>query len=153
VTNNGAAILWMSSSSPLAGRGRLTGFSFDSTETPAQLAGTFMGTDTGAGDPITTSYVYTQPPNPLTTLDRLNADGTRFVTTAGGASTQGVPEPATLGLLALGLAGMVRDGAGCRRADSTPRRRIDGRRGRPIAVNALRFSCCPAGRQGIASPL
>jgi len=34
------------------------------------------------------------------------ADGTKFVTTAA-TSTHGVPEPATLGLLGLSLAGMV----------------------------------------------
>jgi hypothetical protein len=100
ITNGGAAIMWTSSSSPLAGGGKLAGFSFDSTETPAQLAGTLMG------DPITTSYVYAQLPTPLT-LDTLTTEGTRFVTAAGSTPTRGVPEPATLGLLGLSLAGMV----------------------------------------------
>ena len=99
LTNTGAAILWMSSSSSLAGGGKLTGFSFDSTETPAEIAGTIMGTR------ITTSYVYTQLPTPQNKKNLL-ADGTKFVTTAA-TSTHGVPEPATLGLLGLSLAGMV----------------------------------------------
>lgn len=102
LTNNGAAIMWMSGSSPLAVGGALTGFSFDSTETPAQLAGTFLGMGTGHGDPITTSFVYTTLPNPIT-IPSLTADGTRLVTTA---AATGVPEPATLGLLGLGIAGM-----------------------------------------------
>ena len=102
-TNNGAAIMWMTSSSWLTAGGKLTGFSFDSTETPTQLAGTFMGMGTGAGDPITTSYVYAQLPDPIN-LNTLTTEGTRFVTTA--ATTPGVPEPATLGLLGLSLAGM-----------------------------------------------
>jgi len=104
LTNNGAAIMWMSTGSSLAGGDKLTGFSFDSTETPAQLAGTFMGTGPNAGDAITTSYVYAQLPNPLN-LDTLTSEGTRLVTTP--ASTPGVPEPATLGLLGLSLMGMV----------------------------------------------
>jgi hypothetical protein len=106
LTNNGAAIMWMTSSSWLAGGGKLTGFSFDSTETPAQLTGMFMGTGTGAGDPITTSYVYSQLPTPLN-LETLSANGTPLVTTPGATPSQGVSEPATLGLLGLGLAGMV----------------------------------------------
>jgi hypothetical protein len=106
VTNNGAAILWMSSSSSLAGGGRLTGFSFDSTETPAQLAGTFMGMGPNVGDRITTSYVYAQLPSPLN-LNTLTTEGTRLVTTARSTPTRGVLEPATLGLLGLSLAGMV----------------------------------------------
>ena len=97
-TNNGAAIMWMSSSSWLPGGGTLTGFSFDSTETPSQLAGSVMGTW------VTTSYVYTQLPNPIT-IPSLTADGTQFVATA--ATTRAVPEPATLGLLGLSLAGML----------------------------------------------
>jgi hypothetical protein len=107
-TNSGPfAIQWMTSGSSLAGGGKLIGFSFDSTQTPAQLAGTFMGTGLGAGDPVTTSYVYAQLPTPPLTLQNLTADGTPLVATAAGSPSQGVPEPATLGLFGLGLAGML----------------------------------------------
>jgi hypothetical protein len=104
LTNNGAAIMWMSSS-PLGAGKTLSGFSFDSTETPAQLAGTFMGTGANHGDWITTSYVYTQLPNPIN-LTTLTSDGTKFVTNAAGRGT-GVPEPATLALLGLSLVALA----------------------------------------------
>jgi hypothetical protein len=102
MTNGGAAILFMSSSNMLAGGGTLTGFSFDSTETPAEIAATVMG-GPHSGDRITTSYVYAQLPNPIT-LETLTAQGTRFVTQP---APTGVPEPATLSLLGFGLAGMA----------------------------------------------
>ena len=65
-----------------------------------------MGTGPNAGDPITTSYVYAHLPTPLN-LNTLTTEGTRLVTATGSTPTQGVPEPATLGLLGLSLAGMV----------------------------------------------
>jgi PEP-CTERM motif len=75
----------------------LSGFSFESTETPAQLAGVVAGSGLGAGDPITTSYVYIAAP--------LKDPGHQFVTM--GATPVSTPEPATLGLLGLGLAGTI----------------------------------------------
>jgi len=105
LSNNGAAIMWATSSSPLAAGGMMTGFSFDSSESPTQLAGTFKGMPPGTGEPITTSYVYTKLPNPIT-IQSLTTDGTKFVTTAASTPGTGVPEPATLGLLGLGLSGM-----------------------------------------------
>jgi hypothetical protein len=40
----------------------LSGFSFDSTEPPAELIGIFPGPGTGTGDPDTTSTVYIAAP-------------------------------------------------------------------------------------------
>jgi len=107
LSNSGAAIMWTASSSSLAAGGTMTGFSFDSSESPTQLAGTFTGPPPGTGDPVTTSYVYTKLPNPIT-IQSLTTDGTRIVTTAASTGTPGtgVPEPTTLGLLGLGLSGM-----------------------------------------------
>jgi len=66
----------------------LTGFSFESTETPAELLLDFPGTGTGAGDPITTSTVYSGAP--------LVGTGDTFVATA-------APEPGTMLLTLTGL--------------------------------------------------
>jgi len=99
LTNHGAAIQW-TSTHLLAPGATLTGFSFDSTETPAQLAGT-VASGLGAGEPITTSFVYAGAP-----LLPTAASGDQFVTTAG-AGTHGVPEPTMLGLLGLGMTGLL----------------------------------------------
>ena len=66
----------------------LTGFSFESTETPAELLLDFSGTGTGAGDPITTSTVYSGAP--------LVGTGDTFVATA-------TPEPGSMLLTLTGL--------------------------------------------------
>jgi hypothetical protein len=96
LTAKDGAIQWTTHGSLLPGAS-LTGFSFDSTETPSQLAGVFAGPGLGAGDPVTTSYVYIAAP--------LKDPGHQFVTVS--ATPVGAPEPATLGLLSLGLAGAM----------------------------------------------
>ncbi len=91
VTDAGGAIQWHTSTNLLAPGNTLSGFSFDSTETPAQLAGT-VPSGPGAGDPITTSFVYIAAP--------LADPGKQFVPTP--ANTP-VPEPSGLGPFLLGL--------------------------------------------------
>ena len=93
VTHGGAgdgfAIQWTTSSAALdltAGQS-LSGFGFDSTATPAQMAGNFS-----PGIPVETSFVYSGGP--------FSDAGFRFVAT--NAPTTGVPEPSTLGLTAIG---------------------------------------------------
>lgn len=61
-TNGGDAIQWTTTTNLLAPDATLSGFSFESTETPAQLLLDFTGTGTGAGDPVTTSFVYISTP-------------------------------------------------------------------------------------------
>jgi hypothetical protein len=93
LTAKDGAIQW-TTHNLLAPGASLSGFSFESTETPSQLAGVVVRSGLGAGDPITTSYVYIAAP--------LEDPGHQFVTK--GATPVGAPEPATLGLLGLGLA-------------------------------------------------
>lgn len=61
-TNAGAAIQWVTTASPLAAGQSLSGFSFISAETPAQLLLTYTGTGVGAGDPVSTAFVYIGAP-------------------------------------------------------------------------------------------
>ena len=57
-TNAGAAIQWIDHGTLLAAGQSLTGFTFASSETPAQLLVPYAGTGVGAGDPQTTASVY-----------------------------------------------------------------------------------------------
>ncbi len=92
VTNSGAAIQWIDSSTLLAAGQSLSGFSFDSTETPAQLLADYAGTGTGAGDPVTTSYVYM--------VTKVGSDpGDKIVATPAAVT----PEPGTLLLTITGF--------------------------------------------------
>jgi hypothetical protein len=61
ITNGGKSIQW-TSTSLLEPGWSLSGFSFDSTETPAELLLDFTGSGTGSGDPVLTSTVYTGAP-------------------------------------------------------------------------------------------
>ena len=85
-TNAGKAIQW-TTSTPLTAGDSLSGFSFDSTETPAQMLLDFTGTGTGSGDPVTTSTVYAGAP--------LVGTADEFVATV-------TPEPSSILLLLTG---------------------------------------------------
>jgi hypothetical protein len=95
LTNGGDAIQWTTTTEPLAAGDALSGFSFESTETPAELALDFGGTGAASGDPDLTSFVYIGAP--------FGDPGDQFVVSQ-------TPEPGTLlltltgvGLTALGL--------------------------------------------------
>lgn len=87
ITNGGASIQW-TTASLLASGGTVTGFEFDSTMTPAQMAGLFPGPGLGTGDPITTSFLYIAQP--------FGDPGMQITATA-------TPEPSTLSLAAIAL--------------------------------------------------
>ena len=100
-TNSGAAIQWITST-PLAAGSSLSGFTFDSTETPTELLSAFTGTGTGSGDPQSTAFVYSGAP--------LVGAGDQFVVTPATAAT---PEPGTMlltltGLMLVAMAGSMR---------------------------------------------
>ena len=100
-TNSGAAIQW-TTSTPLAAGSSLSGFTFDSTETPAQLLSAFTGTGIGSGDPQSTAFVYSGAP--------LVGQGDQFVVTPAAAATGGTgvtPEPSTLVLFGTGILGLA----------------------------------------------
>jgi hypothetical protein len=86
-TGPGTAIQWLAGSSLLSPGGSLTGFSFESTESPAQLAG--FAAPPNQTLPDTTSFVYSGAP--------FSDAGYQFVPSV-------VPLPDTFTLLALGLA-------------------------------------------------
>ena len=96
VTNGGAAdgfaIQWTASSAAadLAAGQSLSGFSFDSTATPAQMAGL---SSFHPGEPVETSFVYSGVP--------FSDAGFQFVATNAGSA---VPEPSTSTLGAIGAA-------------------------------------------------
>jgi hypothetical protein len=94
-TNSGAAIQWITST-PLAAGSSLSGFTFDSTETPAELLSAFTGTGTGSGDSQSTAFVYSGAP--------LVGPGDQLVVTPAAVVT---PEPSTLALFGTGILGLA----------------------------------------------
>jgi len=92
LTNNSESIQFVTTTNLLAPGASLSGFRFDSTLTPTQLEGPGLH-----GETIATSFAYIAAP--------LADPGFQFlVTPAPQAST---PEPATLTLLGIGIAGMA----------------------------------------------
>jgi hypothetical protein len=92
ITNSGASIQWLAAT-PIAPSTSVTGFTFDSTMTPAQFLGTFAGPGLGTGDPITTSTIYIAAP--------FGDPGAQI--TAKAAAVVGTPEPSTLSLAAIAM--------------------------------------------------
>jgi hypothetical protein len=86
-TGPGTAIQWLAGSNLLSPGGSLSGFSFQSTESPAQLAG--FAAPPNQTFPVTTSFVYSGAP--------FSDTGYQFVPSV-------VPLPDTVSLLGLGLA-------------------------------------------------
>lgn len=62
VTNGGKAIQWTTALDLLAPDTTVSGFSFESDTTPAQMAGLFPGPGLGTGDPVSTAFVYIAAP-------------------------------------------------------------------------------------------
>jgi hypothetical protein len=91
LTNSNKSIQWTTTTDDLDAGMSLTGFSFESTEPPADLLLDYTGSGTGAGDAVTTSTVYSGAP-------LVGADDIFVVTQT--------PEPGTmlLSLTGLGLA-------------------------------------------------
>jgi hypothetical protein len=97
LTNGNSAILW-TTTTPLAAGGSVSGFQFISTETPTEMMGV-VPSGLGAGDPVTTSFVYIQ--------QAFGDPGYEFASTAAGGST--TPEPSTFALsMILAIAFAVR---------------------------------------------
>ena len=86
----GTSIRYLAGSNLLQAGQSLSGFDFSTTETPAELLGTFP-TGIGAGDAVTTAFVYEGAP--------FADPGHQLVATAA------TPEPGSLALLSTGLIG------------------------------------------------
>lgn len=94
-TNNGAAIQWKTTTDLLGAGSSLSGFSFESTETPAELLLNVAGSGPGAGQPVTTSFVYIGAP--------LADPGASLVPAA--VAVAATPEPGSVLLMLTGLIG------------------------------------------------
>jgi hypothetical protein len=91
ITNGGKAIQWVTTS-PIAPGDTVSGFEFDSTMTPADFEGT-VPSGTGAGDPVSTAFVYIAAP--------LADPGFQLTATP---KTMATPEPGTVLTTTLGFA-------------------------------------------------
>ena len=95
VTNAGGAVRWVTSTNFLGAGQSLSGFSFTSAESPSALLLNYTGTGVGAGDPVTTSFVYIGAP--------LADPGFQFAATPAAATVTPEPGSVLLTLTGLGL--------------------------------------------------
>ncbi len=100
-TDAGHALQWTTTSSLLGSGQSLTGFDFTSTDSPAQLLGTYPGTATGvgAGALDLTSFVYIGAP--------LADPGSQFVVAEAAPTVTPEPDSLVLTLTGFGLAGFA----------------------------------------------